>query len=79
MAGQKYLRFPPEWRMPVDMEFQRMRQMAGVMTVPEQQQAQAMAQQQQAEQGATEHQRGMEADANREQAKAQAASQGQAA
>lgn len=79
MATQKYGTFPPAWRAPVEMEFQRMRQFAGVATVPEQQQAQAQAAQMQAEQTQQEHGNAMEADANREAAKAQAAAQGRAA
>jgi hypothetical protein len=79
MASPTYQRWPVEWRMPLDQEFVRMRQMAGLQTVPEQQaamQQQAMMEQGQGEQ---DHQRGMEADANREAAKAQSAAEGRAA
>lgn len=81
MASVKYSRFPPEWRAPVDAEFQRARQFAGVATIPEQQQAQAdaaaQAQADEQAKGDQAHQQGLEKDAQREQMKAQTAAAGQ--
>lgn len=48
MASENYSRWPVAWRQAMDAEFQRMRMMAGVLTVPEQQQAQAQQAQAQA-------------------------------
>jgi hypothetical protein len=54
MASTKYSRHPAAWRMGVDLEFQRMKAAAGVMTLQEQ----AMAEQQAAEAAAQEAERG---------------------
>jgi hypothetical protein len=49
MASTRYTRWPPEWRLGVDQEFEHMKQAAGVMTVMEQQQMQQQQMQQQAQ------------------------------
>lgn len=48
MASTKFLRWPPEWRGPLEAEYLRMRTASGLQTIAEQQAA--MAQQQQAQQ-----------------------------
>jgi len=62
MASENYSRWPAPWRSAMDAEFQRMRMLAGVLTVPEQQQAAA---QQQAQQQAQQDQQAQR-DAQRE-------------
>lgn len=50
MASTRYTRWPPEWRVGVEQEFDHMKLCAGIQTVPEQmeQQAQEAAAQQEA-------------------------------
>jgi len=44
LASSKYSQWPPEWRAPVDAEYLRMRQAAGIQTVADQQAAAQQAQ-----------------------------------